>query len=109
MESTNNTEGTQQVNATPTGQNGQTIIVNQAPAHRGNGIGTAGFVLAIIAIVIGWIPFIGQIVGGILWILGLIFSFVGVFRSPRGLAIAGLVISLIDVVILLAIGAAIFS
>lgn len=109
MEPTNNTEGTQQVNATPAGQNGQTIIVNQTAARRGNGIGTAGFVLAIIALVIGWIPFIGQIAGGILWILGLIFSFVGVFRSPRGLAIAGLVISLIDVAILLVIGAALFA
>lgn len=84
----------QQTNPT----NGQTIIIqNESP--KSNGIGTAGFVLALIAFFIGWIPIIGQIFGFFIWLLGLIFSFIGIFRKPKGLAIAGLVISLFWVII----------
>lgn len=75
---------------------GQTVIINQAE-KKTNGIGTAGFVLSLIAIFLGWVP----ILGWILWLLGLIFSFVGVFKTPKGLSIAGLVISLIGVIILI--------
>jgi hypothetical protein len=39
--------------------------------------------------------------GWILWLLGLILSFVGVFKSPKGLAIAGLVISLLGLILLI--------
>ncbi|WP_370479557.1 hypothetical protein [Tamlana flava] len=71
------------------GQNnsGQTIIVNQTE-KKSNGLGTAGFVLVLIALFIGWIP----ILGWLIWILGLVLSFIGIFKAPRGLAIAGLVI-----------------
>ena len=62
-----------------------------------NGIGTAGFVLAIIALFLGWIP----VLGWILWVLGLVFSFVGVFKTPRGLSIAGLTISFIGLLFLI--------
>lgn len=58
--------------------------------NNSNGMGVAGFVLALISFFISWIP----IIGWITWLLGFIFSFVGLFRSPRGFAIAGLVISL---------------
>jgi hypothetical protein len=78
---------------------GQTIIINQEKS-KSNGIGTAGFVLAIIALCVGWIPVVGWIIGGILWFLGLLFSFIGIFKSPRGLAIAGLIISLIWIILL---------
>ena len=74
---------------------GQTIIVNQQKSES-NGTGTAGFVLALIALFLGWIP----ILGWILWILGLILSFVGIFKKPKGLEIAGLVISLIGLILL---------
>lgn len=77
---------------------GQTVIINQTE-KKSNGIGTAGFVLALIALFLGWVP----ILGWIIWVLGLILSFVGVFKAPRGLAIAGLVISLIGIIILLVI------
>ncbi|ALU25442.1 hypothetical protein [Myroides odoratimimus] len=60
-----------------------------------NNLGLAGFILSIVAILLFWLPFIN----GICWLLGLIFSAIGVFRKPKGLAIAGLVISLIGVVI----------
>lgn len=75
---------------------GQTIIVNQQKSES-NGTGTAGFVLALIALFLGWIP----ILGWILWLLGLILSFVGIFRKPKGLAIAGLVVSLIGIILLI--------
>ncbi|NJN28117.1 MAG: hypothetical protein HC819_20170 [Cyclobacteriaceae bacterium] len=79
----------------PQGLGGQTIIIDQT-SKQTNGIGTAGFVLALIAIFLGWIP----ILGWIIWFLGLILSFVGVFKTPKALAIAGLVISLIGVILL---------
>lgn len=59
--------------------------------NRSNGIGTAGFILALISIFVGWFPFLGWLI----WILGAVFSFIGLFRQPRGLAIAGVIISLV--------------
>ena len=76
-----------QPNNEPTTSGNPTIIVNQ-PVPKSNGMGTAGFVLALLALFLGWVP----VVGWILWVLGLIFSCVGVFRTPKGLAIAGLII-----------------
>lgn len=67
------------------------------PALRDkNGIATAGFVLAVLTVPLFW--FIG--VNVVLWVLGLVFSAIGYSRakepgSPgRGLAIAGLAITL---------------
>lgn len=77
---------------------GQTIIVNQQE-KKSNGVGTAGFVLALIALFLGWVP----VLGWIIWVLGLILSFVGVFKAPKGMAIAGLVISLIGIILLLTV------
>ena len=62
-----------------------------------NGIGTAGFVLALITLIFGWVP----VFGWIICVLGLVFSFIGIFRRPRGLAVAGLIISLIDIILIL--------
>lgn len=72
-------------------------IYVQAPVQKTNGMGVAGFIIALLALFLGWVPFIGWL----LWLLGLIFSFIGVFKPPRGLAIAGLCISLIGVIILI--------
>ncbi len=71
--------------------------VVQVTTEKGNGVGTAGFILALLGVVLFWIPFVGWILG----VLGLILSFVGVFSEPRGFAIAGLAISFIDVFVLL--------
>ena len=60
----------------------QTIYVNipdYAGNNNSNGMGIAGFV----------------------WLLGAIFSIVGLFKEPRGFAIAGTVISFIDLILLL--------
>ena len=77
---------------------GQTVIINQLKTDS-NGVGTAGFVLALIAVFLGWIP----VLGWIAWLLGLVLSFVGVFKKPKGLSIAGLVISLIGIILLLVV------
>ena len=67
--------------------------------NKRNGLGTAGFIIALISLVLSWFPGVGLAT----WFLGLLFSFIGVFKSPRGLAIAGLIISLIDVIILIVV------
>ena len=73
------------------------VSVPPAPVKKTNGMGVAGFVIAIIALVFCWVP----ILCWILWFLGALFSFIGVFKAPRGLSIAGLVISIIDFIILI--------
>ena len=93
-----------QPNNEPTTSGNPTIIVNQ-PVPKSNGMGTAGFVLALLALFLGWVP----VVGWILWVLGLIFSCVGVFQTPKGLAIAGLIISLLGVILLLFVFAGLFA
>lgn len=75
----------------------QTIIIKER--GRTNGVGTAGFVLALIGLFISWVP----VLGWIIWVLGLILSFAGIFNRPRGLAVAGLIISLIDLILLVAL------
>lgn len=80
------------------GSSQQTIIIQQEQ-KKGNGLGTAGFVLSLIGLIFCWVP----VVNFILWILGLILSAVGVFRKPKGLAIAGLCISFIDIIILISL------
>ncbi len=48
--------------------------------NRGNGIGTAGFIIIILAVVFFWIPpvsFILQILGFIFCVLGLLFGILG--------------------------------
>ena len=58
---------------------GQTIIINQPAAKKSNGIGTAGFVSALLGLIFSWVP----VLGWFLWALALIFSLIGVFRTPR--------------------------
>ncbi len=70
---------------------------NQPQPSRSNGLGITGFVLSVLALLLGWVPVIGWIV----WLLGLIFSLIGIFRKPRGLAIAGLLLSLLALIVIL--------
>ncbi|MCL2721729.1 MAG: hypothetical protein FWD47_10380 [Treponema sp.] len=81
------------------------IIQNTVVEKPSNGLGTAGFVLSLICFFLSWLP----IVSWILFTLGFIFSFVGLFKSPRGLAITGFIFSLINIVIILFIGALILG
>ncbi|MCK9290200.1 MAG: hypothetical protein WCR58_07205 [Bacteroidales bacterium] len=95
-------------NLTMTHQNqnpqGQTVIINQNE-KKSNGLGSAGFVLALIAVFLGWVP----ILGWVLWLLGLIFYFVGIFKTPKGIAIAGLLSSLIGLILIIVVFGAILS
>lgn len=76
----------------------QTIIIEREPQQK-NGLGLAGFILALIALFLDWIPLIGWV----LWLLGAIFSIIGLFKQPRGFAIAGFVISFFGLIILLVV------
>ena len=82
----------------------QTIIINQQE-KKSNSIGTAGLILALIGLFLGWVPVLGWIV----WLLGLILSSVGIFKKPKGMAVAGLVISLIGIILLLFVFGAILG
>ena len=81
----------------------QTVIIQQAPSQGSNGLGTAGFILALLALIFCWVP----VLDWILWILGLVLSFCGVFKAPKGLAIPGLVISLIGLILIVVVFGAI--
>lgn len=87
---------TVQTQQAPQADHNQTIIIQQ-PSHQSNGAGTAGFILALISLVLSWMPGVGWIV----WFLGFLLSFIGMFKTPKGLAIAGFIISIIDLIILL--------
>lgn len=82
----------------------QQIVVNQIE-HKTNGIGTAGFIVSLVCSVFCWVPGVNFV----LWFLGLIFSFIGLFKKPRGLAIAGFIIAIIDIVIIVALVGGIVS
>jgi hypothetical protein len=73
------------------------IIIIDRDVRKKNGMGTAGFVLALLGVLFGWVPALGWI----LWLLGLIFSIIGITRTPKGLAIAGLVLSLIGIIVII--------
>jgi uncharacterized membrane protein len=79
----------------------QRPAILQAPQ---NGLGTAGFVLGLIGLLFSPIPLIGVIAWPLV-ILGLIFSLVGLTRATKGratnkgLAIAGVVLSVIGLII----------
>lgn len=80
------------------------VIVNQLE-HKSNGIGVAGFVLALICAILSWLPGVNLV----LWFLGLLFSFIGMFKKPKGLAIVGFVISIIDIIIMVVVIGAVGS
>ncbi|WP_406639061.1 DUF4190 domain-containing protein [Amycolatopsis sp. WGS_07] len=74
------------------------------PVPPKNGLGTAGFVLGLVGLIFSFIPIIG-IIAWPLVILGIIFSALGFARTRsgkatnKGLSIAGLVLSVIGLVL----------
>ena len=78
---------------------GQTIVINQVERNNSNGLVTAGFVLGLISIFLSWVPFLGWI----LWFIGLIMAFAGIFKQPRGLGITSLVLSFIGLIFILTV------
>lgn len=70
-----------------------------APPARGNGMATAGFVLAIIGVVLCLIPIVNNVAFA-LALLGLVFGIIGLVRTSKGaprkgLAIAAIVLSVV--------------
>ena len=53
--------------------------------------------LSILGLALCWVP----IANIILWFLGFLFSFIGMFKRPKGKDIAGLVISIVCLVVLI--------
>ena len=76
---------------------GQTIIVNHVE-RQSNGVGLVGFIVALSVLLFFWAP-----VAWIIWIIGFILSTIGMFRKPKGLAIAGFVISLVTLILILVV------
>ena len=76
------------------------------PSNSTNVMGILGFIFSLLSLFIGFIPIFGWIM--IIWVLGLVFSCIGLGRQPRALAVAGLIIS-VAVVAMLIVFAAIFS
>ena len=77
----------------------QPIVINNTVTNRSNGIGTAGFVLALISAIFCWVPGVNWII----WFLGALFSFIGLFKRPRGIAVAGFILSIVDIIIIVAV------
>ena len=85
----------QQPQAQPQPVNQQVVIQNVE--KKSNGIGIAGFVFALVAVFLGWVP----ILNWVLWAIGALLSIIGLFKKPRGFAVAGFVISFISVILLI--------
>lgn len=68
-----------------------------SPPSKGNRLAVAGFVFSLVSNAIFWLPGVNFIT----WVLGIVFSSIGLNRANRqslphrGLAIAGLVIALV--------------
>ena len=77
--------------------NDRTTVIVVKQENQSNGCGVAGFVFALLSIFLSWIPYLGWII----WFLGFLLSFIGLFKSPRGLAITGFILSVIDILLLL--------
>ena len=75
----------------------QAAAAQPQPVSRKNGISTAGLVLSIVGLALCWVPGVNLV----LWFLGFLFSFIGIFKRPKGKAIAGLIISAISLVVIL--------
>lgn len=88
--------------AQPSGQYGTPTVVNvMPPVKQTNGVGTAGFVIALVDIFIGWVP----VLGWVLWLVGLVLSLIGLGKQPRGLAIAGTILSLLGLILIIGVAA----
>jgi hypothetical protein len=78
------------------------------------GIGTAGFVCGVLAVVFALVPLLNIILAPILGILGIVFGAVGMSQAgkrnaPSGLSRAGGILGVVSFVILIAELAAVFG
>ncbi len=75
-----------------------------------NNVGTAGFIVALLTLFLGWIP----VLGWIMWLSGLILSAMGISRAGStkkgmGLSVAGLIISLLGIIIIVVLAGSILA
>lgn len=74
-----------------------------ADRQQGNGMAISGFICALLSVIGFWAPGVNFV----LWVLGIVFSIVGLKNCKnkgaphRGLAMAGLVIALVPTTILI--------
>lgn len=101
-------ESLQDQNPKPIVTNQQQPIVNVyttaaqvRETKQKNGIGLTGFILSLVCLFASWAPGVNIV----MWILGLVFSAVGVFKKPKGFAIAGLAISLVSILLIIILSA----
>ena len=80
----------------PNVSNTTTVIVE---GSHSNSIGIAGFVFALLGLIFCWVPGIDLI----LWFLGLVFSIIGLFKTPRGMAIAGFILSFVVIIAIIVV------
>ena len=73
--------------------NTEELVNTRVP--KKNQLGLIGFIVAVAAIVLIWIPSLSEI----LWLVGLILSVIGITRKPRKFAVAGLITSILAIVI----------
>lgn len=59
------------------------------PQNQSNPLGLVGFILSLCALVFCWVPYLNWL----LLIGALVLSIIGVTKQPKGLAIAGIIIS----------------
>ena len=101
----NEEQPTVQPPVTPVQPSAQPQAAAAQPVSRKNGISTAGLVLSIIGLALCWVPGVNLV----LWFLGFLFSFIGVFKRPKGKAIAGLIISAVSIVVIILVYGAIIE
>lgn len=63
-----------------------------------NGLGVAGFVVALIGLILSWIPLV-NVFGVILCGIGFILALIGAFKKPRTLAIIGIIMAIAGCII----------
>lgn len=80
-----------------TSHNEKVVIVNKGSS--GGGCATAGFVMAILGLLFGWIP----VFGWIIWLIGVVLCVIGLFGESWGLSLLGILISFIDFFIISAL------
>ena len=90
------TDELQSTNPAPTGAQ-QIIVSHQYVERKSNNLGVAGFTLALLGLFLFWVP----VLDWVLWAFGLIFSSWGMFKNPKGLAIAGLILSVLTLIALI--------
>lgn len=83
------------------------IVVNTTTVDvpQNNAAGIVGFIFALLGLLLSWAPGANFVV----WIIGFLASLIGLFKKPRGLAITGLLLSLIDVILIVVFASAIAS